>query len=313
MGILLYFLLPFHILTGKAQGTTYTIKYVAERERICSSSLDSIYQEVDKSLSLYLPSSRINTFNKQGWVVMDDHMKKVIKASLECYRSSYGAFDITAGSIFRLWGFGDKASYRIPTPEEIKKVLAITGSHLLTIKGDTLKAIRSGVKIDCNGIAQGYTVDVISNFLIARGITQFMVELGGEIFTNGMHPETETWKVGIEGAESIAGNWYPVQRIIDIKDQAITTSGISRNAFSKKGQLYSHIIDPKKGRPINNNILSVTVMAKDALTADAWDNALLVMGLGKIKASLKEHPELGVYVIYRDEQGRIQEYSNIKK
>ena len=313
MILLLYLLLPFQILSGKAQGTTYTIKYVADQEIIGSSLLDSIYQEIDRSLSLYLPSSRINTFNKQGWVVMDDHMKKVIKASFECYHASNGAFDITAGSISRLWGFGDKASHRIPTSAEIKKVLAVTGSHLLTIKGDTLKACRSGVMIDCNGIAQGYTVDVISNFLIARGITQFMVELGGEIYTKGMHPETGTWKVGVEGAESIAGNWYPVQRIIEIKDQAITTSGISRNAFTEKGQLYSHIIDPKKGRPVKNNILSVTVMAKDAQTADAWDNTFLVMGLGKIKALLKVNPELGVYVLYSDEQGRIQEFSNIKK
>lgn len=235
MSILLYFLLPFQILTGKAQGTTYTIKYVADRESITLGSLDSIYQEIDRSLSLYHPSSLINTFNKQGWVVMDEHMKKVVKASLECYRASKGAFDITAGSISQLWGFGKKSTHRIPTPEEIKKVLAITGSHLLTIKGDTLKASRSGVRIDCNGIAQGYTVDVISNFLIARGITQFIVELGGEIYTKGKHPETGTWKVGIEEVESIAGNWYPVQRIIDIKDQAITTSGISRNAFSKRG------------------------------------------------------------------------------
>lgn len=313
MTSLLFFLLPFQVLTGSAQGTTYTIKYVAEKAIIHAESIDSMYQEIDRSLSLYVPSSRINLFNEQGWVLMDVHMKKVVRASLDRYHASKGAFDITSSNLSSLWGFGLKKAHRIPSSAEIRRVLHVTGSHLLRMHGDTLMSVKPGVKIDCNGIAQGYTVDVISQFLVSKGIESFMVELGGEVLVKGDHPETGYWKVGIESAEAIAGNWYPIQKTIELKDKAITSSGISRNAFAAKGKIYSHIIDPKTGRPVKNRILSVTVVAKDAITADSWDNALMVMGMKHIKRLLHQQKDLLVYIMYRDRNGEIKVYSSIKK
>jgi FAD:protein FMN transferase len=311
--ILIYFIFPFQVLTGKAQGTTYSIKYVAEKSVIQQSELDSIFHEIDESLSLYCPTSKINAFNEKGIVVMDQHMKKVITASLDCYRQSKGVFDITSATISSAWGFSHKSKHMVPDKQTIQKALSVTGSHLLLTKGDTLIASKPGVKIDCNGIAQGYTVDVISSYIAAKGITQFMVELGGEIFVKGNHPETEYWNIGIESPKAIIGNWYPVQEFLNVKDVAITTSGVNRNSFEVNGITYSHIIHPKKGTPIRNNIQSVTVISKSATAADAWDNTLLVMGLKKIKKLILKKSDMQVWVVYSDKRGAFQTFTNIKK
>lgn len=310
---LLYLYLPFQLLTGQAQGTTYNIKYVAETAIVHQTELDSIFNEIDQSLSLYLPHSRINMFNQKGCVEMDLHMKKVILASLECYHLSKGAFDITTASISTAWGFAVKREQKIPDKKAIQLALSVTGSHLLQLKEDTLIALKKGVKIDCNGIAQGYTVDVIAAFLASKGLTQFMVELGGEIYVKGDHPETIDWNIGVESAKPITGNWYPIQERLKVKDIAITTSGVNRNSYNINGRSYSHIIHPQKGTPIQNNIRAVTVLASNAMTADAWDNALLVMGIKKIKKILLKKPELQILVVYSNSKGVLQTFTNIKK
>lgn len=310
---LCWLLFPFQLITGEAQGTTYSIKYVADHEVVSKREIDSIFKQIDHSLSLYQPSSLINTFNARGRVLMDEHMKRVILASIQCYRESGGAFDITSATLSSLWGFGVNNKHTVPSLAARKEALSFTGSHLLKLKGDSLIAAKMGVKIDCNGIAQGYTVDVIRMFLISKGVSSFMVEVGGEIYVQGAHPETGSWKIGVESAEPIAGNWYPVQKTIELKDRAISTSGISRKMFEKNGRRYSHIIDPRKGRPIHNNILAVTVIASDCITADAWDNALMVMGLDKVRSFSKQHADLEIYLLYQDEKGQIASYSTIKK
>lgn len=313
MILLLYFLFPFQVLSGTAQGTTYTIKYVAPTERVTKAEADSLFRTIDRSLSLYDPASKISEFNAYGKVLMDEHMKNVVLFALDCYHQSGGGFDITAGSLSSIWGFGVNGKYAVPTGKQIRKAKSVTGSNLLIIKGDSLFAAVPGVKIDCNGIAQGYTVDVISSFLNAKGLTQFMVEVGGEIYVKGEHPETGFWNIGIESAEAAAGNWFPIQEYVKIKDKAITTSGISRKTFEVKGKRYAHIIDPKTGKPVDGNILSVTVIAENAMTADAWDNALLVMGIDIIKEFLLTKPDMQVWIVYRDRQGKLQTFTNIKK
>lgn len=313
MNFLFYIFLPFQLISGNAQGTTYTIKYVSKNSVVRKSELDSLFHVIDRSLSLYHASSRINEFNAKGRVLMDEHMKNVIHTSLQCYHKSGGAFDITSATISTLWGFGVHGKNNVPNEKQITQALRVTGSNLLIIKGDSLLASRPGVKIDCNGIAQGYTVDVISAFLVSKGLDQFMVELGGEIYVKGDHPETKWWKIGIESAEAIAGNWYPIEQYLEIKDRAVTTSGIHRKQFSFKGKKYSHIIDPKKGRPVDTDIISVTVVAAKAITADAWDNTLMVMGMSKLRHYLSNNPDIQVHVVYLDKEGSIQTYSNIKK
>jgi thiamine biosynthesis lipoprotein len=187
----------FHTITGTAQGTSYTIKYVGEEGQVSKWQVDSIFRVVDLSLSLYEPASLINTFNREGRVKMDEHMSEVLAKSLDCYTESGGSFDITVGALTDLWGFGPGSHQHIPSSRKIKKQLAITGSNHLRVKGDSLFTLKKGLKIDCNGIAQGYTVDLLRNYISNKGIDQLMVELGGEISVQGDHPENVLWKIGI--------------------------------------------------------------------------------------------------------------------
>jgi FAD:protein FMN transferase len=270
-------------LEGRAQGTTYTIKYIGVDSIIKQKSVDSIFKVIDQSLSLYHPNSLINQFNANGKVQMDFHMHQVIEKALEVNKISGGAFDITVKPLVDLWGFGVKKNFSsIPVATEIQKVLQVIGSKNLVIKKDSLFALKKGVQIDCNGIAQGYTVDVIAGFLEQNGLKDFMVEVGGEIKVLGKNGMGENWKVGVEAAEIIAGEWHPINSIIELNDEAITTSGVYRNFFNFKGERYSHIINPKTGFPVKNKIVAVTVIAENAITADAWDNALMVMGIDAI-------------------------------
>jgi thiamine biosynthesis lipoprotein len=273
-----------YVLRGRAQGTTYSIQYVHNDSIIKKTSVDSIFKVIDLSLSLYSPNSLINQFNANGNVKMDVHLRRVIEKSLEVYKISTGAFDITVKPLVDLWGFGvKKKDVMIPTQKEILQTLKIVGSDKLNIHNDTLRALKKGVQIDCNGIAQGYTVDVLSDYLKSKGVFNYLVEVGGEIIAFGKNISNEDWKVGVESAETIAGDWHPLQNVIALNNEAITTSGVYRNYFTYKGHNYSHIINPKTGFPVLNEIVSVAVVAEDAITADAWDNALMVMGLSAIK------------------------------
>jgi len=273
-----------YVLHGNAQGTTYSIQYVNHDSIIKKTSIDSIFNEIDQSLSLYRPNSLINQFNANGKVKMDIHLRRVIEKSLEVYKISRGAFDITVKPLVDLWGFGvKKKDVAIPTQKDILQTLKFVGSDKLSIHNDTLRALKKGVQIDCNGIAQGYTVDVISDYLKSNGICNYLVEVGGEVIAFGKNISNEDWKVGVESAETIAGNWHALQNVIALNNEAVTTSGVYRNYFTYKGQNYSHILNPKTGFPVLNEIVSVTVIANDAITADGWDNALMVMGLTAIK------------------------------
>lgn len=305
--IKLVFTPDFQVITGTAQGTTYTIKYVGELGSITKIEIDSIFSVLDQSLSLYLPGSLINQFNSRGVVKMDVHMKAVVLEAMKIAKESDGAFDITVGALSDLWGFGPVPHQQVPRKREIKKRLRVTGSRYISVRDNMLVALEKGVKIDCNGIAQGYSVDVVAAFLQARGIDRMMVELGGEIRVSGKHPDKDYWTIGIESPGAIAGDWYPVEKMIRLNDAAVTTSGDYRKFFTAGGKTFGHVIDPRQGRPVNNGIISVTVIAGDAITADAWDNAFFVMGIENSLEAIRNKPGIEAYMIYKNKEGAIRD------
>jgi thiamine biosynthesis lipoprotein len=305
--IKLVFTPDFQVITGTAQGTTYTIKYVGELGSITKIEIDSIFSVIDQSLSLYLPGSLINQFNSRGVVKMDVHMKAVVLEAMKIAKESDGAFDITVGALSDLWGFGPVPHQQVPRKREIKKRLHVTGSRYISVRDDMLVALEKGVKIDCNGIAQGYSVDVVAAFLQARGIDRMMGELGGEIRVSGKHPDKDYWTIGIESPGAIAGDWYPVEKMIRLNDAAVTTSGDYRKFFTAGGKTFGHVIDPRQGRPVNNGIISVTVIAGDAITADAWDNAFFVMGIENSLEAIRNKPGIEAYMIYKNKEGAIRD------
>ncbi len=289
------------LIQGRAQGTTYTIKYLSQDSVVSAASIDSIFRSVDASLSLYQENSRISRFNREGRVEMDVHMKQVVLAALDVFKQSGGAFDITTLPLSQLW-----RSYRLqqgpaPTARELRRARQVTGSGLIKVEGDLLLAKKRGVNIDCNGIAQGYTVDVLFHFLESRGIHDLMVEVGGEVRAGGSAAGGRDWRIGVESVSGGGAGIYSITKVIRLQQRSVTTSGNYRQP--------GHIIDPKKGSPVKNDMISVTVVAEDAMTADAWDNAFFVMGWKKSLLKLREQSGLQVLMVFRDEQGMLRDTS----
>ena len=183
-----------HLIEGKAQGTTYLIKYIHKDSVVSKSEIDFIFSSIDSSLSLYKKYSTISLFNSSSrGIKCTSHFYNVIQQSIHFYNLTSGAFDITCKPLSNLWGFGSNTNIP-PTPNIINNTLINVGSNKIYFRKDSLIKEYEGVKIDCDGIAQGYTVDVIYSFLLNKGISNFMVEIGGEVRSLGNNIKNEDRK-----------------------------------------------------------------------------------------------------------------------
>jgi len=294
-----------HTLTGLAQGTSYNISYYSTNEKVDKSVIDSLLAVIDSSMSLYKPYSLINKFNnsEQG-VEIDENFRIVLKKSLQVYDDTQGIFDITIAPLVQAWGFGVKEIDDYPTPGTIETIKKCIGSNLLKLNGSHLIKAKPCVKIDMNGIAQGYTVDLVADYLLGRGITQFVVEIGGELRINGTKPDGTLMRIGIEGPAN--DNQAPeIRHIVGLKSGAITTSGNYRKFKQNGSKKITHLIDPRTGYPLDNNLISVTLYANKAITADGYDNAIMAMDIKKALDFIETHHELEAYIIYHNEEGKV--------
>lgn len=294
-------------LTGFAQGTTYAITYYAADSAVTGEEVTRKLAEIDASMSLYAPGSLINQFNRSTrGIVADRHLRRVVRKALQVYQDTDGLFDATVEPLVRAWGFGTQHIEAPPSPATIQALLAEVGSDKLHLRGDSLLKDRPGVHLDLNGIAQGYTVDVLAALLERHHIRNYLVELGGEIRVRGHKwPGGELMRIGIERPDTGAVQPSGMQQVIQLRAGGVTTSGNYRK-FKQWGSLRSaHLIDPKTGNPFQNEMISVTVLARDALTADAYDNALMGMGLAKALAFLHRHRDLQAYLLYQRPNGTI--------
>ena len=297
---------PFHF-TGYAQGTTYALTYYAADSVVTRADVARQLAEIDASMSLYAPGSLINQFNRSArGVVADRHLRRVVSKALDVYRDTDGVFDATVEPLVQAWGFGTRPTAAPPTAATIRALLAQVGSDKVHLRGDSLVKDRPGVHLDLNGIAQGYTVDVLAALLERHHIRNYLVELGGEIRVRGRKwPGGERMRIGIERPDTGAAQPAGLQRVIRLAAGGVTTSGNYRK-FKRQGAVTSaHLIDPKTGYPFQNEMISVTVRARNAMTADAYDNALMGMGLAKSLAFLRRHRALQVYLIYQRRGGAV--------
>ena len=296
-----------YALTGFAQGTTYAITYYAADSAVTGEEVTRTLAEIDASMSLYVPASLINQFNRSAkGVIADPHLQRVVRKALEVYRDTGGYFDATVEPLVQAWGFGTRRIEAPPSPATIRALLAEVGSDKIRLRGDSLVKDRPGVHLDLNGIAQGYTVDVLAALLERHRIRNYLVELGGEIRVRGRKwPGGERMRIGIERPDTGAVPPSGMQQVIRLRAGGVTTSGNYRK-FKQWGSLRSaHLIDPKTGNPFQNEMISVTVLARDALTADAYDNALMGMGLAKALALLRRHRDLQAYLLYQRPDGTV--------
>ena len=293
---------------GLAQGTTYGITYYSMDSIFTNKNFDSIFNSIDSSLSIYKPYSLISRFNEAGdEVVMDKHLKTVVERSLQIYKQTNGISDITVYPLVRAWGFGTKKVSSIPDSATILSILPCVGTDKIYIAGNRLVKKNPCVKIDVNGIGQGYTVDVIAHFLERNNIQNYLVEVGGEIRVKGSkQPGNVPFTIGIESpADDDEVDEPIVNKTLQLRQGAITTSGNYRRYYMSNGKVISHLVNPQTGYPIQNELISVTLFAPDAISADGYDNALMGMGLEKSFLFLRDHPELEAHFIYHTSMQKV--------
>lgn len=294
-------------INGFTQGTKYQITYYSRDSIISKHKIDSILKSVDTSMSLYIPSSLISRFNACNYgIAMDEHIGKVVEKSIETSIETDGYFDITVAPLVSAWGFGAIKKDTLPDKATVKSLKKCIGTHNLIIRNDSLIKRKPCIQIDLNGIAQGYTVDLIADYLTLSGISDFLVEIGGEIRTQGRkQPGNVSMKIGIEAPSRELNEDRDFQKIISLENGAITTSGNYRRYQEYNGGKISHHINPFTGYPTVNELISVTVWAKTAITADAYDNALMIMGLKRALTFAERRKDIGAYFIYRKRNGQV--------
>jgi len=298
--------IPMISISGEAQGTTYHIKYFDEQNRNFKIQIDSILNDFDKSLSLYRQDSELSEFNRSHAVKFRSaYFYPVLKKSKEVFEKTNGAFDPTIMPLVEAYGFGPIKN-KNPESLNIDSLLKLVGFNQIRFDSVMVQKSEENVKLDFNGIAQGYSVDIISRFLEQQKIERYMVEIGGEIVCKGKKDNDKPWITGIDNPLK-PGSLYAT---VILTDKAMTTAGNYRNHFEKNGQVFNHLINPKTGSMEQTPLLSVTVFAKDAITADAYDTAFFVMGFEETKNFLKNHRELDVYMIYNDEKGQLKSYAS---
>jgi len=296
-------------IEGKTMGTTYHITYFDKKGRDFKNSVDSLLLVVNKSINNYDTTSEVSRFNKstEGLAFQLPYLYSPVKKAKEVFLASDGAFDPTVMPLVNAWGFGPGKQIN-PDSAQIDSIKAFVGFHKIRLKPDSVLKLDPRVQLDFGGIGQGYGADVVTDFLKSKGITDLLVELGGEGMAVGKNLKTNRlWEIGILNPNSTYENQF-FKAYVALHDKSFTTSGNYFNYREIDGKKYSHTIDPETGYPAQRSILSASVFADDCITADGWDTAFMVMGHEKAIELLKAHPELEVLLMYSTPDGRMETY-----
>jgi FAD:protein FMN transferase len=293
---------------GETQGTYYAITYYSDDTVSFQPSIDSLLHRFDSTASTYKPNSIISRFNNNDPSARADTIfTAIFQKAMEVSEKTQGAFDITVGPLVNAWGFGLSKRMKME-PYTIDSILKFVGFHKVMLDNGKLVKTDPRIRIDFNAIAQGYAVDVVAAFLDSKGIQSYLIDIGGEVLARRTKPGGEKWNVAIETPTKNAGDPRGIQAIVLLQDMAISTSGSYRKFYEENGKRYSHEIDPATGYPVKHSTLSVSVVAKDCMTADAYATAFMVMGVEKGKAYLKKHPKIDAYFIYSGPDGSMKSY-----
>ena len=306
-----------YYIKGEAQGTTYSITYIAKAP-VEKAAIDSILQVIDLSMSTYIDNSLISRINRGENLPIDPHFEKVFSASFDIYWQSKGAFDPSIGQLINAWGFGKKENHTPPTQKQIDSLLALTGMdkvhYIDTPRGAFIKKDNPNIQLNFNAIAQGYTSDVIADYFLSKQISNFIVEVGGELVIHGRNTlKDKPWRIGIDNPLQKPDEDREIVATVELTDCGLATSGNYRKLWtdSLTGQKYVHTINPKTGRPQPSNLLSATVIAPSAMLADGYATTLMALGgIEKAKDFLTQHKELKAVLLYSDEahKDKIQRY-----
>ncbi|MCZ6829666.1 MAG: FAD:protein FMN transferase [Gammaproteobacteria bacterium] len=294
-------------LQGPTMGTRYHVTLVAGSETIdpaqMQAGIDAVLDTIEDSMSSWRDDSEISRFNRAPpgkWWPVSAGFLEVFSLARQVTLASDGAYDVSVAPLVELWGFGPGAGASIPGQAQIDAAMQRVGEAYvdMDVPGQRLRKQRP-LALDFSSIAKGYGVDKLGQWLEQQGHVNYMVEIGGEIRVRGHSPRGTPWRIAIEKPEPVAREAVAV---LEITDQAVATSGDYRNFFEVDGVRYSHSIDPRKGRPVRHQLVSVTVVHRSTTLADAWATALIVLGPEQaLKTALRE--SLAVYLISREPGG----------
>jgi thiamine biosynthesis lipoprotein len=274
---------PYQQNKGFIFGTIYNISYQSEKDLI--DEIEAALQKIDLEFSMFNEQSTVARLNRGEKVKRSPMFEEVYRLAQTIHQETNGAFDITVAPLVNAWGFGFKHE-SMPTSHQV----------------DSLLKVRD--QLDFAAIAKGYASDVIARLLRDHQVQNFMVDIGGEIVTQGISEKRVPWKIGVtKPTDDSLSVSTELQTVLNVTDIAMATSGNYRNFYYKGGKKYAHTIDPKTGYPVQHSLLSATVLAKDCASADAYATAFMVLGVDRAKKVLERHPELMAYFIYATDQG----------
>lgn len=295
--------MPYQHNRGQIFGTFYSINYQCDND--LQKEIEAELKKVDQALSMFNKESIISKINRNEKVELNEMFLQVFTLAQKVSQDTDGAFDITVAPLVNAWGFGFKTGDQ-PSVASIDSLMSTVGYNKISLKGRQVFKENKNTMLDCSAIAKGYGSDVVAAFLKKRGIENFMVEIGGEVVTQGISEKRVPWRIGVtKPTEDSLSIGDELQTVLNVTNKAMATSGNYRNFYYKDGKKYAHTIDPKTGYPVQHSLLSATVLANNCATADAYATSFMVMGIEKAKAVLERHPELMAYFIYSDKKGEL--------
>ncbi|HEM8294353.1 MULTISPECIES: FAD:protein FMN transferase [Providencia] len=303
-------------LQGQTMGTYYTVKYVTDsseqKPEAIQAEVDKRLEEVNDQMSTYRPDSELSRFNQFKEVntpfPVSAATAKVVNKAIEINKLTDGSLDVTVGPLVNLWGFGPEGRVtKTPSDEELAKRRAWVGIEKLSVQDNNLIKTIPELYVDLSSIAKGYGVDVVAEYLESQGINNYMVDIGGEVRTKGKNGKDAPWRIAIE-KPSTDGLSQTAQEIIEPGDRSIATSGDYRNYFEQDGIRFSHTIDPKTGKPITHNLVSITVIADNCMSADGLSTGLNVLG-PEAGFALAEKMNVPVFMIVKTDKGFEERYT----
>jgi thiamine biosynthesis lipoprotein len=300
---------------GSIFGTIYHITYEADRD--LQPDMVEALMRVDNSLSMFNDSSVISRINRGEDVDLGKQRMfvEVFQLAQTISKETNGAFDITVAPLVNAWGFGFKNDTK-PSPAAIDSLRQFIGYQNVNIVNHQVQKTDPRTMLDCSAIAKGYGTDVVARLLRSKDVSNFMIEIGGEVVVAGKNDRGGPWRIGVtKPTEDPENQNNELQAVLSLPYHnststskhtlsALATSGNYRNFYYKDGKRYAHTIDPRTGYPVQHNILSATVIAPNCATADAYATSFMVLGLDSAKQVLAHHPELLAYLIYTDEKGQ---------
>ncbi len=289
-------------IRGVVFGTYYSIIYYDDDGRVFQRGIDSLFRDFNSSLSFYDPNSLLSRVNRNEEDVVDDYFRVVFMRSQQISEETNGAFDVTVFPLVNNWGFGFSERAQM-TAEKVDSMLEFVGFKKARLENGHIVKTDERVQLDFNAIAKGYAADLIGLFLESKGVHTYMVEIGGDLVAKGVKPDGSKWRIGLEiPAEDMTAEqqW---DYLVEIQDVGLATSGDYRRYQEVDGQRYSHTINPKTGYPVVHNLLSASVFAPDAMSADAYATAFMVMGLDAAIEFVESRDDLEAYFIFSENDG----------